>query len=293
MDSARFARFSAVALATVSLSGVTLLAQAGGAAVQPASPPSVQVPATSVQSQPSGPAQAGAAQSQAAGNAATELKPVKAELVKSLDSKSAKPGDPVVAKTEESVTTADGTQIPKGSKLIGIVALVKPHNKQVQNSELAVKFNRVQLKSGQALPIHSVIQSLSPAADEMAGNSGDAMAGTPMAGTPSVSAPAGGGASTGSRGSTGGMASAAPSGGAPGTAAQTIGAGRQATAGGPTPGQVVAGSGPNAIRTTSIPNVYLASNANGPVSGTMFSAKSNVHLDGGTRMVLDIAAGKS
>jgi hypothetical protein len=287
MDSARFARFSAVAIATLSLSAIPILAQAGGTAVQPASPPSVQVPTTSVQTP------AGSSQTQAAGNAAVELKPVKAELVKSLDSKSAKPGDPVIAKTQESVKTANGTQIPKGTKLIGTVVLVKPHSKQEQNSELAVKFDQAQLKGGQALPIHSVIQSLSPPADETAASSADMMGGAPMAGAPSGGASAGGGAAAGGRPSTGSMQSSAPGGAEPGAAAQPGNTGVQGSAGGPTPGQVVAGSGPNAIRTTSIPNVYLASNANGPVSGTLFSAKSNVRLDGGTRMVLGIAAGNA
>ncbi len=280
------ARRFAVALATLSFSGSALLAQAGGNAQQPASPPSVQVPASAPQ------AQSPSTQTQATNTApAVELKPVKAELVKSLDSKSAKPGDPVVAKTREAVTTANGTAIPKGSKLVGTVMLVKPHSNQQQNSELAVKFDHAELKGGQAVPIHSVIQSLSPPAEEMA-SPADAMAGTPMASTPTGGASAGGGAaSTGSRSSMPSTGSA-PGGAAPGTAAQTS-AGGQGSAGGPVPGQVVAGSGPNAIRTTSIPNVYLASNANGPVSGTMFSAKSNVRLDGGTQMVLDIAAGNS
>jgi hypothetical protein len=282
MDSARLVRFSAVALATLSLSGIAILAQAGGNAVQPASPPAVQVPTTSTQTQ------SGSEQTQPAGNVAVELKPVKAELVKSLDSKSAKPGDPVIAKTEENIQTANGTEIPKGSKLIGTVTLVKPHSKQEQNSELAVKFDRAQLKGGQDLAIHSVIQSLSPPNDQTAGNSADLMEGTPMAGTPSGSAPSGGGAMGGSRSASSG-APASPS-------TPTMGepAGNpNAQSNGPTPGKVVAGSGPNAIRTTSIPNVYLASNANGPVSGTLFSAKSNVRLDGGTRMVLDIAASNS
>ncbi len=281
----RSVRLFAVALATLSLSEIPLLAQAGGIAQPPSSPPAVQVPASSAQTQP------GDTQTQAAGStAAVELKPVKAELVKSLDSKSAKPGDPVIAKTQETIKTENGKEIPKGSLLIGTVTLVKPHSKQQQNSELAVRFDRAQLKSGQAVSIHSVIKSLSPPADEMAGSSADMIGGAPMAGSPAGSAPAGGGAATGSRPS---MTSSAPSGAAPGTSAQAAGASDQGSLNGPVPGQVVAGSGPNAIRTTSIPNVYLASNANGPVSGTIFFAKSNVRLDGGTQMVLDIAAGNS
>lgn len=274
------ARLFTVALATLSFSALPLLAQDGGTTVQPASPPAVQVPAT-------GTAAAGTASANS-DSPAIEMKPVKAELVGKLDSKSAKPGDSVVVKTKESVQTANGTEIPKGSKLIGHVTLVKAHSKEEQNSELAVEFDHAQLKGGQDVPIHSTIQSVAPPESEMAASSPDMMSGAPMGG-----APAGGGAMSGSHASTGGTATTAPSGGAPAMTTPDAGPGNQGSANTVAAGKVVAGSGPNAIRTTSIPNVYLASNANGPVSGTLFSAKSNVRLDGGTQIVLDVAATNS
>jgi hypothetical protein len=277
-------RLFAVALATFSLSALPLVAQEGGTAVRPASPPAVQVPTAA--------APVASAASTAGNSPAVEMKPVKAELVGKLDSKSAKPGDSVVVKTKESVETANGTEIPKGSKLIGHVALVKAHSKEQQNSELAVEFDHAQLKGGQEVPIHSTIKSLAPPESEMAGNSPDMMSGAPMGGTPSGGASSGGGAMAGGSRSGGGAATSAPSTGSPATAtpdaAQSQENGNTVAA-----GRVVAGSGPNAIRTTSIPNVYLAANANGPVSGTLFSAKSNVRLDGGTQIVLDVAATNS
>jgi biotin carboxyl carrier protein len=282
-------RLFAVALATFSFSALPLVAQEGGTAVQPASPPAVQVPTTATPA-----ASTPAAAAPTTGNSpAVEMKPVKAELVGKLDSKSAKPGDSVVVKTKESVQTANGTEIPKGSKLIGHVALVKAHSKEQENSELAVEFDHAQLKGGQDLPIHSMIESVSPPESEMASNSPDAMSGAPMGGAPSGGAPSGGGAMAGGSRSGGGAATSAPSTGAPATAATDTGGQSQGSGNTVMPGQVVAGSGPNAIRTTSIPNVYLAANANGQVSGTLFSAKSNVRLDGGTQIVLDVAASNS
>ncbi|MGB6687927.1 MAG: hypothetical protein WBE76_08805 [Terracidiphilus sp.] len=270
----------AVAFATLSFSALPLVAQEGGTPGQPAAPPAVRVPATGT---------AAASAAAANGNSpAIEMKPVKAELVGKLDAKTAKPGDTVVVKTEESVETANGTEIPKGSKVIGHVTLVKAHSKEEQNSELVVEFDHAQLKGGQEVQIHSMIQSLAPPEYEMANNSPDRMSGAPMGG-----APASGGAMGGSRPSTGGAATPAPSGSTPVTAAPDGGAGNQGSANTVAAGKVVAGSGPNAIRTTSIPNVYLASNANGAVSGTLFSAKSNVRLDGGTQIVLDVAATNS
>jgi hypothetical protein len=287
------AKYLAAALVTFSLSGLPLLAQQGGTAQQPGTPRSVSVPATD-------PGQAGASAAQPAGSAVapatTEMKPVNGELVGKLDSKNARQGDSVVVKTKDTVTTADGTEIPKGSKLIGHVALVHPHSKDMQNSQLALLFDHAELKGGQDVPIHSTIQSLAPPEGEMASSSPDMMTGAPMAGSA-----AGGGAMGGSRTSSGGTAA---TGGASTSAPGSSPAGApvvngtsdpsaQSGAGTPAAGQVVAGSGANAIRTTSIPNVFLASDAAGPVSGTLFSAKSNVHLDSGTRMVLDVAAANS
>jgi len=274
-------RLFTVALATLSFSALPLIAQEGGTTVQPVSPPAVQVPTTATPA---------ATTTTTTGNSpAVEMKTVKAELVGKLDSKSAKPGDTVVVKTKEPVETANGTEIPKGSKVIGHVVLVKAHSKEQQNSELAVKFDQAQLKGGRSVPIHSMIQSVAPPESEMASNSPDMMSGAaPMAGSPSS-----GGAMGGSRPSTGAPATSTPGSSPPAMATADAGTPNQASGNTVAAGRVVAGSGPNAIRTTSIPNVYLASNANGPVSGTLFSAKSNVRLDGGTQIVLDVAQANS
>ena len=280
------ARLLTVAFATLSFAPLALIAQEGGTNGQPASPPAVQVPTpgTSAATSDTSPS--------ATGNSpAVEMKPVKAELVGKLDAKTAKPGDSVVVKTKESIETATGIEIPRGSKVIGHVTLVKAHSKEVQNSELAVEFDHAQLKGGQDVPIHSMIQSVAPPESEMASSSSEMMSGPPMGGAPSGGAPSGGGAMAGSRPSTGGAT--APGAGAPAMATPDAGAANQGNGNTVMAGQVVAGSGPNAIRTTSIPNLYLASDANGPVSGTLFSAKSNVRLDGGTQIVLDVAAANS
>ena len=52
------------------------------------------------------------------------MSPVSGELMSKLDSKTAKAGDSVVIQTKSSAKTADGTEIPKGSKLVGHVLVV-------------------------------------------------------------------------------------------------------------------------------------------------------------------------
>ncbi len=77
-----------------------------------------------------------------------ELKPVSGELVNKLDSKSARQGDSVVVKTKENVTTG-GAEIPKGSKLVGHVTNVQPRGEGKENSQIAIQFDRAELKDGQ------------------------------------------------------------------------------------------------------------------------------------------------
>ena len=62
----------------------------------------------------------------------------------------------------------------------------------------------------------------------------------------------------------------------------------------PAPGTIVARNGNVAIRTTSIPGVLLANDINGlpfsNASGLLVGARRDIHLDGGTQMVVAVAA---
>ena len=63
--------------------------------------------------------------------------------------------------------------------------------------------------------------------------------------------------------------------------------------GNPAPGSIVARNGNVAIRTTSIPGLLLANDIHGlpfsNASGMLLGARRDVHLDGGTRLVLAVA----
>ena len=84
---------------------------------QQSNPPGAQTQATQA------PASHPAARSDVS---AADMRPVNAELVSKLDSKTARTGDSVVLKTRTSVKTADGVEIPKGSKLVGRITSVQP-----------------------------------------------------------------------------------------------------------------------------------------------------------------------
>jgi hypothetical protein len=209
---------------------------------------------------------------------AVEMSPVNGELLSKLDSRTAKTGDSVVVQTKSSVKTADGTEIPKGSKLVGRVMGVHP-SAAGDNSQVVLQFDHLELKGGQNVPVHSQIQSIAPPAGTASASS--AVNGSPADGS---SNPGTGAANGDSR------ANDAPQ--------ATGGDSRAAAAGNgaPAAGTVVATTGNIAIRTTSVPGVLVANNAPGQqdprmaqASSILLGAKQDIQLDGGTQMVLGVA----
>jgi hypothetical protein len=211
------------------------------------------------------------------------MSPIDGELVNKLDSKTAKTGDSVVVQIKKPVKTPDGIEIPKGSKLVGHVIAAQP-SQAGQNSQVALAFDRVEVKGGKTMPIHSQIQSISP-------SSGAASSSGPYA--PSGGATNGSQAGGSTNPSTSGAANGAPS------AAQATGGSRgdaSAASGGPAPGTIVAKTGQIAIRTTSIPGVLVANNEPGEqdprmadASSILLGARKDIDLDGGTVIVIGVA----
>jgi hypothetical protein len=210
------------------------------------------------------------------------MSPVNGELVSKLDSKTAKAGDSVVVQTKSSVKTADGTEIPKGSKLVGRVMDVHA-SQEGQNSQMALQFDHLELKSGQNVPVHSQIQSIAPAGGAASTSDSAGLASRP---------PAGGSSNPSTSGAAGSRASGVPqaTGGEPAAAS----AGNSV----PAAGTVVARTGNIAIRTTSIPGVLVANNEPGQqdprmaqASSILLGAKQDIQLDGGTQMVVGVSAG--
>ena len=231
--------------------------------------------------------------------APVEMNPVNGELVDILDSKTAKAGDSVAIKTKSAVKTADGTEIPKGSKLLGHVTGVKASGEGNENSQVSLQFDRAELKDGQSMAIRSELKSLSPAGTDTSAGTTDAMTSSPAnspSGSASSSAPSAGG-TNGSAPSAqpGSAASASPNAPAAAQSQNTPAPGAM-----PNAGTVVARTGNIEIKTTSIPGVLLASNEPGQQdprmaqsSGILLGAKRDIHLDGGTKVVIGVAAAEA
>lgn len=261
----------------------------------PGSVPETQAPTPPTQQNNSEPAAQPAQSTANAPEAENEqLRPVTGELEKKLDTKNAKAGDPVVVKTTEKATIADGIEIPKGSKIMGHVTDVQAHSSSNENARVTLQFDQAQLKGGQTLPIRTVLESVAPA--QMNVQPTDTLNSTSPMGTPGPSTgtsgsmagrPAGSSTSSPSMGSSASAPSMA--GGAPTMSSGTQDQGANAAS---KAGTVVARQGNVDIKTTSVPGVLLATNANGQpfsnAAGALLGAKQNVHLDGGTEIVLAV-----
>ncbi len=220
-----------------------------------------------------------------------------AALNSSIDSKKCKPGDPVNAHTTEAVKSEGKTVIPKGSKLVGHVTQASARARGESESSLGIVFDKAILKNGQEIPLNAGIQAIASAqtAASAAGADIDTMGG--------AGGSAAGSGSAGGRGALGGVTSTAGGavGAATNTAANVGGAAGGAVNSAANAGGSVAGAangsagGLNAAGqlTSNSKGVFglnglnLSTAASNATQGSVItSAGKNVHLDGGTRMLL-------
>jgi hypothetical protein len=114
-----------------------------------------------------------------------------AELNSGLDSKKAKPGDKVNARTTEPLKSTDSrTIMPKGTKLEGRVTMAAARSKGETLSTLGIQFDKAELKDGTEIALNVVIQAM--ASREFSGPAGDEESSPRAIGTNQTS-PMGGG----------------------------------------------------------------------------------------------------
>jgi len=99
--------------------------------------------------------------SPAFGQQATEII-IPGFLAASLDSKKKKPGEEVVVKTAGAVHLADGTVIPRGTKVVGHVTEAKARSGSDAQSSLGIVFDMIALPDGKTLAITGVVRAFAP-----------------------------------------------------------------------------------------------------------------------------------
>jgi hypothetical protein len=83
-------------------------------------------------------------------------------LEKSLDSKKAKDGDPVVCQTSKAFHDSSGRFMPSGTKIMGHVTQAQARSKGDAQSSLALVFDKIELSKGNDVPIKGVLQAVGP-----------------------------------------------------------------------------------------------------------------------------------
>ena len=221
-----------------------------------------------------------------------------ATLSQPVDARKNKSGDAVTARTTESVKSAGKVVIPKGTKLVGHLTEVKARAKDESESAIGIVFDRAILKNGQEIPLNVTIQALAAAQTAASSSATADDLATGIGGGATSKTRANGGALGGVTSATGSTAGAVTNtaanvggvaGGAVNSTVNTTAASRGAIGGLNSAGQLTSNSqgafGLNGL------NLSLA--ASSSTQGSLITSTSrNVHLDGGTQLLL-VAQGQA
>lgn len=101
------------------------------------------------------------AQSQAAAAPAASPE-IHAVLEKIVHPKKVKVGDQVIARVTEPTKLKDGTELPKGTHILGKVTEIKPKADKEGPSKLGLLFDKAQLKDGKEIPLVMALVSVAP-----------------------------------------------------------------------------------------------------------------------------------
>lgn len=203
------------------------------------------------------------------------------ELAGSLDSKKAKQGETVNARTIDTLKSTDGRVIiPKGTKVTGHVTQASARSGGQGESALGLAFDKATLKSGQEIALNVEIRAVGAPAGASASGS-DANQGqdtAPMGGTMPGGSP---NAAGGSRSSSNGGTMNTPRAGMPAGSTTDPNYGSTPPADGTSGGNLTSES----RGVVGLNNLSLKPESGGQGSVISSTGKS-VHLDGGTRFIL-------
>lgn len=257
---------------------------------------------------------------------AEEATQVSVELSKGVDSRSSKSGQEVTGKIVAEARMADGTTLPKGSKLIGHVTEVQPSTRENPNGQIAVLFDHVLARDGRQIPVHALLLGIRmpprSAPPPMSGSDGVTGMGRGGMATPGMdgAGPSGpgmagpgmnGGANPNSPASPGGMNGGPPNGAEPrsgsgagsGPAPGPVNIPPGSTSNGSAPGAAVGPAGSVAgLPGVTWGNVAISGSAAkdaaapppGAPTAVLFNGQGrNVTLDSGAQMVLAVTPQQS
>ena len=231
-----------------------------------------QTPAQSSTTQSQTPSASSAEQQNDGANVIPAGTIIPTALSKSIDAKKAKPGDKIEAKTTMDLLSNGKVLLPRDTKVIGHVTEAKPRTKESPQSEVGIAFDRIVLRDGRELSIRAAVQAMGPSLYNAVAPGIDQM-GQRSPGMSSAGAPD-------SRGSMGGSARPGGSAGSP----YPDGSQRDTSPGIPaSEGSTPMALDPHSQGVVGLKGLSLSASDQGSL---VSSGSKNVHLDGGTQLVL-------
>jgi hypothetical protein len=226
---------------------------------------------------------------------------IAAEFTRKIDAKDARVGDDILARTIADATLADGTPLPRGTRLTGSVTEVRAQSGEAKYSHLAITFNRAIVPDGHDIPLHATLRSMAAPAP-LGGLASPPDTYSTVPGSLGGPAPATGRVSSGR----GRGAPTAPNsvGGLPGT---TVGGLDAGTAAAIPSNRPVGQNDPRAegasatgdyvhdalqlhrYPVANMPGVILSSQVTANISGALDASGRNIRLENGTRMTMDVS----
>jgi hypothetical protein len=199
------------------------------------------------------------------------------ELSKSLDAKKLKANDKVEVRTVVDLLSHGQIVIPRNTKIIGRVTEAKAHSKQSPDSVVGIVFERVLLKEGGAVPLQAIVQAIArPLQTAPAFPGEDPMAAT-AGGMPSVSQ-----SQRGTMAGTGSTAAGTPF---PNPGGYPPGGGTGLPPDPAAGSSTVSPLGPTSKGVVGMKGLSLDSSG---LASVVSSKTDNVHLDGGTQLILRV-----
>jgi hypothetical protein len=206
------------------------------------------------------------------------------ELDKSIDSKKAHQGDPVIAKIDQDLLSNGKIVVPRNSKVVGHVAEAKASSHDDKSSTLGIAFDKIVVKDGPEVPLNASVQGIGApiSANGNNGYGGDM-------GSPGQANPSGTNGSSPMGGS--GNAGASPSGSAMGGSSGMGGGGGNTSAGMPNGPQDTMPTGqrstPLARTFQGVSGLKGLSLSQGQMQDSVITSQDhNVKLDTGTQILL-------
>jgi hypothetical protein len=91
------------------------------------------------------------------------LTPVRAQVAGKVDTKNAAPGQGITLEVLADAKLANGTELSKGSKLVGRIVRARAYEKDQSAALLSLSIDHAVLKDGKTVPVRCVIRTLTPA----------------------------------------------------------------------------------------------------------------------------------